>query len=323
MANTTWNPSDKSATITLSGGNLTATSTSSGIIAARAIDRQVAGKFYWECLCSTFTGSGSAVGFACSSAALGSGLASAGSSPGTVGLGRGGTIIVDGVSTGISLATVTSGTLVGIAVDLSSRLVWFRLGAAGNWNANAANNPATGVGGISIPTLGIGIPAYPAVSFQANADAVTANFGDSAFTGTLPSGFTSGFTAGASIATNELATQLAVEQWAATNPDMQATQLAIEQWGGLPAPPLWVTQAALEQWSATPRPPLWVTQAALEQWSETPTPPFWVTQVALEHWTSGSASAQIAVTQVALEHWVGTPATVITVPMGPMITTIF
>ena len=47
MANTTWNPADKSATMTLSGGNLIATG-SSWIAWVRAVDKKTTGKFYWE-----------------------------------------------------------------------------------------------------------------------------------------------------------------------------------------------------------------------------------------------------------------------------------
>jgi hypothetical protein len=77
-------------------------------------------------------------------------------------------------------------------------------------------------------------------------------FGGSAFTGTVPAGFTSGFTAGAVIGTNELATQVAAEQWASMiPPQMQATQAAIEQWTSTAnvTTRMLATQAAIEQWS--------------------------------------------------------------------------
>lgn len=45
LAPTTWNPSDKDSTVTLSGGNLTADSSSGSV---RSVYSATAGKFYWE-----------------------------------------------------------------------------------------------------------------------------------------------------------------------------------------------------------------------------------------------------------------------------------
>jgi hypothetical protein len=131
-------------------------------------------------------------------------------------------------------------------------------------------------------------------------DAITANFGDTAFAGSVPSGFTSGFVIGNNYVIN---TQAAVEEWHAPSPDAQVTQLAAEQW-------------------LRTNPDAQVTQLALEEWTPVPPPPLWVTQVALEHWSAGSASVQIAVTQAALEHWTATTLSVVPA-IGPMITTIF
>jgi hypothetical protein len=87
---------------------------------------------------------------------------------------------------------------------------------------------------------------------SATSEASTANFGDTAFTGTVPSGFTSGFTAGATINTNALATQTAVEHWLSTNPDAQTTQVLVEHWATVTGTGLQalVTQVAVEQWAS-------------------------------------------------------------------------
>jgi hypothetical protein len=193
VANTTWNPSDKSANITLSGtNNLTAT-TSSGIAATvRAIDKQITGKFYWEIAATTVVTTAVFGGFS-SSASLSLGFTGAGSI-GTCGVANSGYVFVDSVNTLINIGSFTSGALICIAFDVGARLAWFRLGAAGNWNGSASANPATGSGGIA-NTLGDGIPLYPAANFGGTGNVATANFGDSAFTGTVPSGFTAGFTA--------------------------------------------------------------------------------------------------------------------------------
>ena len=67
MANTTWNPSDKSASLTLSNGNLTLSASALGGV--RAIDRQITGKFYWEVTATTW-GASCVIGVAAQGASL-------------------------------------------------------------------------------------------------------------------------------------------------------------------------------------------------------------------------------------------------------------
>ncbi len=268
MTNTTFNPSDKAASLTLSGGNLIATGTTGANAGVRAIDKQITGKFYWECTCNTFASSGSAVGVSSPTAALNAGLAFA-SPLGTCGLNRAGSVYSDGVQVaGIAFGTIASGTVVGIAVDCDARLIWYRLGAAGNWNASATASPVTGAGGVAL-SIGRGIPVYPMVTSAALNDQITANFGGSAFTGTVPSGFTSGFTAGATSSTNALVTQAAVEEWYTTNAPAQVTQVAIEEWGVLPAPPLWITQIGSSAWVTNTHAPFYITQLGASVWINT------------------------------------------------------
>ena len=261
MANTTFNPSDKQANIVLTNANLTArmnTSLQNGLV--RAIDKQTFGKFYWECTVDAFTNVGSAVGMAWSVLPTTGSIASAGAAFGVVGLARNGqvwaegasTLSIDGSSTTISFGTVASATVVCVAVDLTTRLVWFRLGAAGNWNNLAGRNPATGVGGVFIGSLGNGVAAYPAINLSALNDQITANFGDTAFTGAVPSGYTSGFTAGASVPTNALASQALAEHWLTTNPAAQITQVVAEHWASVTSDNLQavVTQVLIEHWAS-------------------------------------------------------------------------
>lgn len=227
MANTTWNGSDKSANVTLTGSNLIATA--SGASAwVRAVDRQLTGKFYWECTPTVWGNANTGVGFCPSSVATPTQAA-----VGTCVVIKSGVINVDGVSSGSTLGARLAADVISVAVDFGARLAWFRVAAAGNWNGSATANPATGAGGVAITSSGGGIPAFPLAIMGANLDAITANFGDTAFTGTVPSGFTSGFTAGASISTNALATQIAAEHWAAPNPNAQVTQVALEHWASV------------------------------------------------------------------------------------------
>jgi hypothetical protein len=167
-----------------------------------------------------------------------------------VALQHNGSIISNKGSVGTSFGVIASGAVICVALDCDARLIWFRVGAAGNWNNVAGNNPATGVGGVFNAGLGSGIPIYPGVSVCTTNDQITANFGNTAFTGAVPSGYTSGFTAGASVPTNALASQVAAEHWLTTNPAAQITQVAVEHWQSVTSDNLQaiVTQVAIEHW---------------------------------------------------------------------------
>ncbi len=196
MPNTFWNPTDKTAGITLSNGNLTAASSASSN-AVRAVDRQITGKFYWETIfttVSTVYGFGAALGDAA--------LSTMYTTPSNaVILYASGQIWVNGVNSGVTLGSV-AGVTACVALDVTNRLFWARSGAAGNWNNSASANPATGVGGVSLNSFNILATLFPVAVFGGGALNLTANFGDSAFVGAVPSGFTSGFPAGATITNN-------------------------------------------------------------------------------------------------------------------------
>lgn len=254
MANTTWSTTDKVAGITLSAGNLTAT-LSSGTGGVRTIDKQIAGKFYWEVTLVSISGTADSVGafdpsMPIANSSVGSFLVGLGSSFGVGGM-NAGTIWVNGVSIGLSLGVRANGDVLCFAVDLNARLGWVRAGAAGNWNGTAGANPATGAGGFS-HTFGGGEALYPTCYSNTTTHAFTANFGDTAFTGAVPAGFTAGFTAGVTSPNNAFATQLAAEQWITTNPDAQVTQIALEHWASVIGgdQQALVTQIALEQWAS-------------------------------------------------------------------------
>ena len=103
---------------------------------------------------------------------------------------------MNGVSNATNLnsgVALPAGTVVGIAVDFTNHLIWFRMAPSGNWNGSGTANPATGVGGITFSTGAM----VPFVTFGGSGGAagnvITANFGASSFTGTVPSGFYSGW----------------------------------------------------------------------------------------------------------------------------------
>lgn len=68
---TTWNPSDKSAAVTLSGGNLTAALTNGGAGGmVRAVAGKSTGKWYYECKVDAFATWNCLMGWAAASAPL-------------------------------------------------------------------------------------------------------------------------------------------------------------------------------------------------------------------------------------------------------------
>jgi hypothetical protein len=197
MANTTFNPSDKSAGITLSGGNLIASTTvASG--AVRTIDAQVVGKFYWEFTLTSFALNG-AVGFGTAAAAFVQFLNLTTTTALRVTYTGGQIYLSSAIQVG-ALGTLAAGNVIGIAQDLDRRIAFFRVAPSGNWNGSATADPVSGAQGIDFSSIGgLGTRMFPMVGSQGNPASLTANFGDTAFSGVVPSGYTAGFPAGATI----------------------------------------------------------------------------------------------------------------------------
>jgi hypothetical protein len=186
-ATTTWNPSTKSTQITLSGGNLVATSSAGTGACAFSVASQSTGKYYMEWTLTTKTGgAGTAgVGLANSSFPVDSGLFLGQNSDG-IGCFDDGTIYLNGVSSGGVGATFTSGDVVCMAIDATGDLGWWRKNG-GNWNNNGAANPATGANGINIAAITGAL--FVATELESNLSVCTANFGATAYAQTPPSGF--------------------------------------------------------------------------------------------------------------------------------------
>lgn len=261
MPNTTFSTTDKTASVTLSGGNLTAACAANAGV--RATDGQIAGKFYFEVTATTWAGIQPLVGIANSSAPL----ASMASTPtGCACLASNSLIVFLNGSQAPgnpSLGTAVNGQIAGVAVDVDNHLIWFRIAPSGNWNGNASYAPG-GTGGVNFSSLGgPGFAFYPAVGGSFASSNYTANFGDVAFSGAVPSGYTAGWPT-STISTSAIVSTLAVEEWFAPNPLAQVSTVAVEEWVA-PFAPYQVTQAALEHWFA-PSPQLQVTQAAIEHW---------------------------------------------------------
>lgn len=105
-----------------------------------------------------------------------------------------GVIYANGTNTGILAGgAFFQQCLSSVAVDLDNRKIWFRNTGTSNWNNNAANDPATNVGGIDIPAGTI----VPCATFGATGNvgnnAFCFNFGQTPMKHTTPAGFTTGW----------------------------------------------------------------------------------------------------------------------------------
>ena len=144
MAWTTFVPAS-SVAVTLTNGNLTATATAT-TASTRSEDTIQFGsnnKLYFEVTLNSTPNATGFYGVAASGYVSASNL--------YCGVTQGGTIYINGASTGLTIGTAFAASdVVCCAIDLQHGLAWFRKNA-GNWNNVAANNRATGVGGASIP----------------------------------------------------------------------------------------------------------------------------------------------------------------------------
>ncbi len=176
----TWNPSDKDAGITLSGGNLTTT----GSGGARTTASVSTGKAYWEILCNQISGENSVSGPGYTDAATSFATSRSNGIINCVFLPNGNINNGSGATVGAGFA---NGDTLCVAVDFGAKKSWFRKNG-GNWNNSGSNDPTTGVGGVSFGNTG---PYFALVNGSDGSTSYTANFGASSFSFTMPSGFTS------------------------------------------------------------------------------------------------------------------------------------
>ncbi len=182
---------------TLSGGNLvvTSTGTTSADQGAHVANTsgKTSGKYYFEVTLTTLTaGPNRAVG-----------IGTTASTYSTLGVAQqfgcimqmNGNIFTLAEGGFAALGARSAGNVIGIAPDLDNRRVWFRVSPAGTWNASGTANPATNVGGATIPA-GTLVPYCVFGGAGGTAGNVfTMNLGASAFVGAVPAGFTSGWPA--------------------------------------------------------------------------------------------------------------------------------
>jgi hypothetical protein len=191
---TTWNPSDKSAGIALSGGNLVATQSMTSTGGVRGTTSNSSGKWYFECTATLVKGTSYRIGIVNSSWPETSGLG--GSTAGGAQEATNGHFLIGGTTIGTA-AGYTTGNVVGVAIDFTNKLIWYATNG-GNWNNSGTANPTTGAGGFSLSTLAAG-PYFIGFGsgFTTTGNAVTLDPTGSAFG--PPGGFSSWDSAGASL----------------------------------------------------------------------------------------------------------------------------
>lgn len=190
-ATTTFDPSNKGTGLSLSGGNLTATVTTNSWYLARTITSHASGKYYAEF--TVVTGSGGAnaigVGLGTSSANLNDYL---GSDANAVSYyGGDGAVYFNG-SAFNTFGTYGNAAVVGEAMDVSNGRLCYTIDGT-HWQNDNTNLtcPTLGTNAINISTFSPST-LYMYVSLnKANAGnaVITGNFGGSAYTYTVPTGY--------------------------------------------------------------------------------------------------------------------------------------
>jgi hypothetical protein len=179
-----WNRYDTGGSIVLTNGSLTAESAAvnSGVRWATGL---MAGKYYWECRYDHLFDYNNAVGVATASASLVGIIGNFGIQAAL--LYGTGNAAVNGVALGSILGLRHSGDIIGVALNIDDGLIFFRVAPSGDWNGNSSADPTTGAFGIDISSLSGAL--FPVFAAALLGNRVTANAGDTAFSGAIPSGY--------------------------------------------------------------------------------------------------------------------------------------
>jgi len=182
-----WSTTDKAANITLSGGNLTAALNTAALGGVRCDTSFAGGLLYFECLVNVVNNV--QVGWANATQSL---TANIGTTVNGIGADVQSNIVrFNAASLGPSehstSQTGTAGYSICIAANFTTKLFWVRLNS-GYWNGSTTADPAAGVGGYSIATIGAG-PYFPMFASPSNTASVTAFFGAADMRYPIPAGF--------------------------------------------------------------------------------------------------------------------------------------
>jgi hypothetical protein len=189
-ATTTWNPSDKAPGITVDGTNLIVGSLGAGgYPGIRAIASHTgSGLYFCSIKMDAYTWPNAVVfGIANGTGSL-LGSGSPFYSNNMMGMNVDGAVWLNGAQIGTSTGHYYANAVADMCVDIGLKLVWWRLDG-GPWNANASNNPVTGVGGISYAGMAGDTGAiYPYIAVEATSSTVRTNFGATTYTYAKPAG---------------------------------------------------------------------------------------------------------------------------------------
>lgn len=185
----TWNPSDKSANVTLSNGNLTAASSTNSNSTVRSTTSHSTGKYYFEFTSSdVITDTTNGIGLANGSQSLSGAIGDAT----TNGVGcffAGNGVLYNNTNLG-SCTTFVGSSIGNVAVDIGAGLYWARSNKLANWNNNGAANPSSGSGGWPFTITG---PLFIALTLKPSGGpatiTITLNVGATAYDGTPSLGF--------------------------------------------------------------------------------------------------------------------------------------
>lgn len=177
-----WNPADTDTTLTVNSIALGISGGAAGFKCSRATGFYSTGKYYLEAVLTRVGSNVVALGLANSTHSFTTAI---GGDLNSLGCFDQAGIFINNIQVGTA-SVVASGNTLCMAVDFAAKLVWFRVGA-GNWNNNASNNPATGVGGVDFST--VTGPYAIACCNNGGDGSITGNFGQSTFSQTAPSGF--------------------------------------------------------------------------------------------------------------------------------------
>lgn len=197
MANTTWDPAATGSGLTLSGGNLTITTTTGGPTSSHGSVGYLGNSgllLYFEVTATTVVTAGNTwgVGIGVTTDALTLYVGGSASSAGLYQNGR----VYNNTLNSATYFTFTSGATIGVAVDfVHGKLWWTNNGSTWNNAAIGSQNPATNTGGYSAFSINPFTGSFTIVPVFGNAGSsgavATANFGATAFSYTPPTGFVS------------------------------------------------------------------------------------------------------------------------------------
>lgn len=194
---TAFDPANKSANITLSGGNLVSTAGGGAAAGTNVRDTvsHATGKYYAE-LTITTAGASPVIGIGLVNGTFSIGTDTMGGANNNsiAWYGSDGHVYINSTQqvtqTGavIVVTTLSQGDVAQLAVDIGAKLLWVRKNGSGFWNVDSAADPTTGANGVSFSVLG-SVAMFAAIEEETSGQVVTANFGATAYSFTVPTGY--------------------------------------------------------------------------------------------------------------------------------------